>query len=36
IRKQVNLPVKYVGVGEQAADFALFNPDEYVDAMFAE
>ncbi len=36
IRKQVNLPVKYVGVGEQADDFALFNPDEYVDAMFAE
>lgn len=36
IRKQVNLPVKYVGVGEQASDFALFNPDEYVDAMFAE
>ncbi len=36
IRKQVNLPVKYIGVGEQAADFALFNPNEYVDAMFAE
>lgn len=36
IRKQVNLPVKYVGVGEQADDFALFNPDEYVDAMFTE
>ena len=35
IRKQVNLPVKYIGVGEKAADFALFNPDEYVDAMFA-
>ncbi|MBQ6109578.1 MAG: signal recognition particle-docking protein FtsY [Thermoguttaceae bacterium] len=36
IRKQVNLPVKYIGVGEQASDFALFDPDAYVDAMFAE
>ena len=36
IRKQVNLPVKYIGVGEQASDFALFDPDAYVDAMFTE
>lgn len=36
IRKQVDLPVKYVGVGEQAEDLALFDPDEYVDAMFAD
>ena len=36
IRQKVNLPVKYIGLGEQADDFAVFNADEYVDAMFAE
>ncbi|MDO4584356.1 MAG: signal recognition particle-docking protein FtsY [Planctomycetia bacterium] len=36
IRQQVQIPVKYVGVGEQADDFAMFDADEYVDAMFAE
>ncbi len=34
IRQQVGLPVKYVGVGEQADDLALFEPDPFVDAMF--
>jgi fused signal recognition particle receptor len=34
IRTQFGLPVKYVGVGEQATDLALFRPDEFVDAMF--
>ena len=34
IRKQVGLPVKYVGVGEKAEDLALFEPDPFVDAMF--
>jgi len=34
IRQQVGLPVKYVGVGEQAEDLALFEPDPFVDAMF--
>lgn len=36
IRKQVGLPVKYIGVGEQADDIALFDPDPFVEAMFAE
>ena len=36
IRKQVGLPVKYVGVGEQAEDLALFEPDGFVDALFAD
>lgn len=36
IRKQVGLPVKYIGVGEQADDIALFDPNPFVDAMFAE
>ena len=36
IRQQFDLPVKYVGVGEQAEDLALFNPQEFVAALFAE
>jgi fused signal recognition particle receptor len=36
IRQQVGLPVKYVGVGEKADDLALFQPAEFVDALFAE
>ena len=34
IRKQVGLPVKYIGVGESADDLALFEPGPFVDAMF--
>ena len=34
IRRQVGLPVKYVGVGEKADDLALFEPDPFVDALF--
>jgi fused signal recognition particle receptor len=36
IRKQIGLPVKYIGVGEQAEDLAEFDPNEFVDAMFAD
>jgi fused signal recognition particle receptor len=36
IRQQVGLPVKYVGVGEKPEDLALFKPDEFVDALFAD
>jgi len=34
IRQQVGLPVKYVGVGEQLEDLALFQPQRFVDALF--
>jgi fused signal recognition particle receptor len=34
IRKQVGLPVKYVGVGEKAEDLTVFEPDPFVDALF--
>jgi fused signal recognition particle receptor len=34
IRKQVGLPVKYIGVGEKAEDLALFEPEAFVDALF--
>lgn len=36
IRQQFNIPVKYIGIGEQAEDLALFNPAEFVDALFAD
>ena len=36
IKQQVGLPVKYVGVGEQPEDWALFNPSDFVDALFAD
>ncbi len=35
IRQQFGLPVKYVGLGEKADDFALFETDQFVDALFA-
>ncbi|MBX3433339.1 MAG: signal recognition particle-docking protein FtsY [Pirellulales bacterium] len=36
IRQSVGLPVKYVGIGEKAEDMALFKPQDFVDALFAE
>ena len=36
IRQQVGLPVKYIGLGEQPDDLALFQPDQFVDALFAD
>jgi fused signal recognition particle receptor len=34
IRKQFDLPVKYIGTGEKSEDLALFNADEFVKALF--
>lgn len=34
IRQQVGLPVKFLGVGEQADDLAPFEPSAFVEAMF--
>jgi len=36
IRQQVGLPVKYIGVGEKPEDLALFVPDDFVEALFAD
>ena len=36
IRRQFDLPVKYVGVGEGADDIALFDVDQFVEALFAD
>ena len=35
IRQQMGLPVKYIGVGEQIDDLELFDPDAFVEALFA-
>jgi fused signal recognition particle receptor len=34
IRQQAGVPVKFVGVGEQPDDLALFVPDDFVEALF--
>jgi fused signal recognition particle receptor len=36
IRQQMGMPVKYVGVGEQIDDLQVFNPDQFVEALFGE
>lgn len=36
IRDQLNVPVKFVGLGETPADIEPFDPAAFVDAMFAE
>jgi fused signal recognition particle receptor len=36
IRKSMNLPVKYIGLGESAADLAVFDANEFVEALFDE
>jgi len=36
IRRQFNLPVKFVGMGETPEDLAVFNADQFVDALFSD
>ena len=36
IRDQLDIPVKFVGLGETLDDIAPFDPDTFVDALFAE
>lgn len=35
IRNEVNLPVKYVGLGETYEDVEPFDPDQFIEALFA-
>ena len=35
IRKEINLPVKFVGLGEQPTDVEPFDPEVFVEALFA-
>jgi fused signal recognition particle receptor len=34
IKDQVDIPVKFVGLGEHVEDLMPFNPDQFVDALF--
>lgn len=36
IRDQINIPVKFVGLGEKPADIEPFDPETFVQALFAE
>jgi fused signal recognition particle receptor len=34
IKDQLNIPVKFVGLGEKPEDIAEFDPDKFVEALF--
>lgn len=34
IEKEFGLPIKFIGQGEQLADLAAFNPEQYLDSLF--
>lgn len=36
IQSELNVPVKYIGIGERVEDLQRFNPSSYVDALFAD
>src|SRR5436189_101001 len=36
IRERFAIPVKFVGLGEKATDLAVFNADQFVEALFAD
>jgi fused signal recognition particle receptor len=36
VQQELGIPVKLVGVGESAADLIEFDPEEFVDALFAD
>lgn len=36
IKQKLGLPVKFIGLGEGLDDFATFDPDAYVESLFAE
>jgi len=36
IAQELKLPIKFVGTGEKLSDFAPFNPQEFVNALFAD
>ena len=35
ISDQFHIPVRYIGLGEKITDLQLFNPDDFVDSLFA-
>ncbi len=35
IAKELNLPIRYAGIGEKVDDLVVFDPEQYVDGLFA-
>jgi fused signal recognition particle receptor len=35
IKKELNIPVRYIGLGEKADDMEIFKPQEFVDGLFS-
>jgi len=35
LRHELNLPVKFVGIGEKLDDIEPFDPEQFVEALFA-
>ena len=36
VKQKLGLPVKFIGIGEKPEDLAVFNPEAYVEALFAD
>ena len=36
IKNQLNIPVKFIGLGETPQDIETFDPQRFVDALFGE
>jgi fused signal recognition particle receptor len=36
VNEELKLPIKFIGTGERADDFDVFQPREFADALFAE
>jgi len=34
IKDQIDIPVKFIGIGEKLEDLMPFQPDQFVDALF--
>jgi len=34
ISSQLQIPIRFIGIGEQVADLRTFNPEEFVQAIF--
>jgi len=34
IAKELKLPIRYVGIGEQVDDLVVFNAEDYVNGLF--
>lgn len=34
IKRELGIPVRYIGIGEKASDMEIFNPEEFVEGLF--